>query len=70
MQSIPIAFPTNQNAIRQDSDLERILEVYNKNAPKRQKIGQCLALPFYKGVQLPTHLKWVTITSVRRAINH
>ena len=54
----------NQNAIHQDSELEKILEVYNKNIPKRQKIGQPLALPFYKGVQLPSHLKWVTITSV------
>ena len=64
MESPPTAFPANQNAIKQDSDLERILEVYNKNAPKKQKIGQCLSLPFYKGVQLPAHLKWVTITSV------
>jgi len=54
----------NQNAIRQDSDLERILEVYNKNAPKKQKTGQIIAPAFYKGVQLPGHLKWITITSV------
>ena len=54
----------SNNLIQQDSDLERILEVYNKAAPKRQKTTQNLALPFYKGVQLPPHLKWITITSV------
>ena len=56
---------TNNNAIQQDSDLERILEVYNKTAPKKTKTAPVLALPFYKGIQLPPHLKWITITSVR-----
>ena len=60
---------TSENAIQQDSQLERILEQYNKAAPKKQKTMQALSLPFYKGVQLPPHLKWITVTSVNLVAN-
>ena len=46
-------------------DLDRILEFYNKPVKKfRTKVT--LSLPYYKGIQLPTHLKWVTINAVSK----
>jgi hypothetical protein len=67
------AFQKDENAIdmrREDAKLERILREYN-NEPwqgrkKEEKIlNRPLDLPFYKGIQMPDHLKWVTMHSVR-----
>lgn len=50
---------------KEDAELEKILRDYNnevrikKNPKKYQKPFD---LPYYKGVQLPQHLKWVTLT--------
>ena len=45
-------------------DLEHILEVYNKPI-KKSKPMVSLSLPYFKGIQIPAHLNWLTITSVR-----
>lgn len=62
----------DHNAIdmrREDAELEKILRDYNNEArPGSRKLEEGLDkpldLPFYKRIQLPTHLKWVSIYSV------
>jgi hypothetical protein len=54
---------------REDAELEKILRDYNNEARQNKKKNESLLekpldLPFYKGIQLPTHLKWITIHSV------
>jgi hypothetical protein len=54
---------------REDAELEKILRDYNNEARQNKKKNESvlekpLDLPFYKGIQLPTHLKWITIHSV------
>jgi hypothetical protein len=54
---------------KEDAELEKILRDYNnesrQNRKKRENmIDRPIDLPFYKGIQLPEHLKWVTVHSV------
>lgn len=57
---------------REDAELEKILRDYNNEArtgKKREEIlDKPLDLPFYKRIQLPTHLKWVSIYSVKESL--
>ena len=55
---------------REDAELEKILRDYNNEARAADKkfediLDKPLDLPFYKRIQLPTHLKWISIYSVR-----
>jgi hypothetical protein len=54
---------------REDAELENLLREYNDEGKFNGKTAQemldkPLDLPFYKGIQLPEHLKWVSIFSV------
>jgi len=54
---------------REDAELEKILRDYNNEARQNKKkresvLERPLDLPFYKGIQLPQHLDWITIHSV------
>ena len=54
---------------REDAELEKILRDYNNESRQSRKkkdsiLDKPMDLPFYKGIQLPEHLKWVTIHSV------
>lgn len=54
---------------REDAELEKILRDYNNESRQNRKkrdntIDRPIDLPFYKGIQLPEHLKWVTVHSV------
>lgn len=56
---------------KEDAELEKILRDYNvlmnseKGKKKREQfIDRPLDLPFYKGIQLPKHLNWLSIHSV------
>lgn len=56
---------------REDAELEKILRDYNNEARQEPRnVGEILEkpldLPFYKGIQLPTHLKWVSVFSVTK----
>ena len=51
---------------REDAELEKILRDYNNESrpgkkKKESAIDRPLDLPFYKGIQLPQHLNWVSI---------
>ena len=51
---------------REDAELEAMLREYNNEGRERkpqEMLDKPLDLPFYKGIQLPTHLKWVSIFS-------
>ena len=52
---------------REDAELEKILRDYNNeprgNGKAQQMLDKPLDLPFYKRIQLPTHLKWMSIYS-------
>jgi hypothetical protein len=55
---------------REDAELEKILRDYNNEARSGNKrrdeiLEKPLDLPFYKRIQLPQHLKWISIYSVR-----
>jgi len=53
---------------REDMELENILRNYNseqrQGSSRQNVLEKELDTPFYKGVQLPMHLKWVTIGAV------
>ncbi len=54
---------------REDAELEAMLREYNnegRDHKPQEVLEKPLDLPFYKGIQLPTHLKWVSIFSVRK----
>lgn len=59
---------------REDAELEKILRDYNNESRaggKRQQdmaFDRPLDLAFYKGIQLPQHLNWITIHTV--SVNH
>ena len=53
----------------EDAELERMLKEYqnesrSKNRKKMIFMEKPLDLPYYKGIQLPNHLKWITVQSV------
>lgn len=52
---------------REDAELEKILKDYNNEIrQKRVKkiyLEKPFDLPYYKGIQIPRHLKWITIYS-------
>jgi hypothetical protein len=63
----------DSNAIdmrREDAELEKILREYNNESRASGRRQQDMAfdrpldLAFYKGIQLPQHLNWVTIHTV------
>ena len=53
---------------QEDAQLEKILRDYNnevrQSKKKRVHLEKPLDQPYYKGIQMPEHLKWVTIHSV------
>ena len=54
---------------REDAELEKILRDYNNEARQTRKkrenfLDRPLDMPYYKGIQIPPHLKWITIHSV------
>ncbi|CDW87004.1 UNKNOWN [Stylonychia lemnae] len=61
-----------KNAIdmrREDAELEKILRDYNNESRQGKKkrdffLDRQLDLAYYKGIQLPQHLKWVSIHTV------
>jgi len=60
---------------REDAELEKILRDYNNEGRPGDKkfediLDKPLDLPFYKRIQLPTHLKWVSIYSVSKDTQH
>ena len=53
----------------EDVELERMLKEYQhesrtKNRKKLIFMEKPLDLPYYKGIQLPDHLKWITVQTV------
>ena len=53
----------------EDAELERMLREYqieskSKTRKKVMFMEKPLDLPYYKGIQLPNHLKWITVQSV------
>ncbi|TNV79072.1 hypothetical protein FGO68_gene7949 [Halteria grandinella] len=50
---------------REDEELEKILRDYNNEGKgkNQQMLDKPLDLPFYKRIQLPQHLKWMSIYS-------
>ncbi len=54
---------------REDAELEKILKDYNNEARVNKRkndtfLDKPLDLPYYQRVQMPQHLKWVTLHSV------
>lgn len=54
---------------REDAELEKILRDYNNESRQGKKkresaLEKPLDLPFYKGIQLPQHLNWISIYAV------
>ena len=65
----------NDSDRNKDANLERVLREYNSTQSRENKRNRMPALarpfdlPYYKGIQLPEHLKWLTIYSNTHARN-
>jgi hypothetical protein len=65
----PVSKDENHDAIdmrKEDAELEKILRDYNNEVrakKSKKELERPFDLPYYKNVQIPEHLKWVSLYS-------